>query len=734
MICVKLFTCFASSVPIGCTYMLFSQIIGFLLWFCRSFIKCFQCFEVTEIIDEEVSMLPYNFFANNAIDYLLIQCTKENAILCTSCSDESDAISRCVDCSEFLCLKCVTAHKRLRVTKEHKIIALDTLRYDKTSVHRPVHCPEHDPEIFTYYCEKCKDLICKECTILDHRGHKYERLSDALETLKPETTLLLEENEKLKVPPIERAVDDVQDMAARLHARTVATKQAVKSCAAQCIRQIENKCHELLTTIDSVYQQKSCVLQNQEKDLQLCLMKNKSATEFVNYAFKHGSEAEIFELLDVMKMRLKKLNLEQLNYKEPNENDVIDHVCENDSIESIAETLGEISTSKVFLAHTRLFGPGLHSAKVGIEAFFVIEVYNRDRQRCVENMHDDSIRVKVQAPEGFYINNKIQNNMDGSYIVRYIPVTKGKHELTVKIRGRAFPNNKFISRVYEGIDYSKVEMSYLTFGSTNNKQSLKHPWGVTVDKYGNLYVTDHGNHRVMIYDQFGTCITEFGCKGTKNGQFQGPTGIAIDQSGIIYVADWENNRVQLFSPEGTFIGKFGSKGSHRGELNHPAGLAIDKNGCVVIAERDNHRLQVFTVDGKSLLMIGKYGNEVGEFDSPTHVAIQENNTYIVSDAGNNRIVFVDSNGLFLNYIGTKGSALGEFDRPSGIACDREGYIIVGDFHNHRVQVFNPNLKFYTTFGKEGSNDVQFKHPSGLALTNDGRVTVVDRYNNRIQVF
>ena len=142
----------------------------------KSYIKCFHCYEVTELPEDDVSMLPYNFFANNAFDYLLIQCTKENAILCTSCGDESEAISRCVECSEFLCIKCVTAHRRIRVTKAHKIIALDALRYDKSSVHRPVHCPDHDPEVFTYYCEICEDLICKECTILQHRGHKYESM------------------------------------------------------------------------------------------------------------------------------------------------------------------------------------------------------------------------------------------------------------------------------------------------------------------------------------------------------------------------------------------------------------------------------------------------------------------------------------------------------------------------------------------------------------------------------
>lgn len=98
-------------------------------------------------------------------------------------------------------------------------------------------------------------------------------------------------------------------------------------------------------------------------------------------------------------------------------------------------------------------------------------------------------------------------------------------------------------------------------GHTNSKSSLKHPWGIAIDKDSRIYVTDYGNHRVVVYDQFGSSMREFGSKGSKDGHFNGPTGIAVDQSGVVYVADWDNHRVQYFSPDSNyFIGKFGSKG------------------------------------------------------------------------------------------------------------------------------------------------------------------------------
>lgn len=286
--------------------------------------------------------------------------------------------------------------------------------------------------------------------------YTYIGLSEALESKKPFITELLEKNAKEKVPPINQAVEEVQDMAARLHARTIATKQAVRKCAAQCVKAIENRCEELLSNIDDLYNMKCLTLEQQQKALHLMLMKNKSASQFVNYAFQHGSEAEVFELLDLMTTRLSKLNSLPLDYSEPEENDIIDHKYDVHDVENIADNLGCITTSRIFLAHTKLYGPGLTTAKVEIETFFIIEVFDSRKQTCCDSFTSSLIKVKVQAPEGFSVNNKITNNKDGTFTVKYTPVTKGRHDVTIKIRGKPFPNSQFTVRVYDGIDYINV--------------------------------------------------------------------------------------------------------------------------------------------------------------------------------------------------------------------------------------------------------------------------------------
>ena len=85
--------------------------------------------------------------------------------------------------------------------------------------------------------------------------------------------------------------------------------------------------------------------------------------------------------MDLMKMRLTHLNETELGYDEPEENDVIDHQYDAEAVERIADNLGNIVTSNIFLSYTKLYGPGIKTAKVEIETFFMVEVFDRKRDR-----------------------------------------------------------------------------------------------------------------------------------------------------------------------------------------------------------------------------------------------------------------------------------------------------------------------------------------------------------------
>ena len=308
-------------------------------------------------------------------------------------------------------------------------------------------------------------------------------------------------------------------------------------------------------------QEKEAVLCNQQNQLERELFKYTSSRDFVENVLLHGNEVEIIQLRRLVLDRLRELNDITLDYKEPEENDVIDYVLDINAVEDVAKIMGQIVTSVTFTALCSAGGLGIKSGKVGVESSFVVETKDRFGNVSVEDDHNSSLQVKVQAPEGFFLGNKVTNNGDGSIRVRYTPVTKGKHLLHVAIRGRDIVGAPFTVNVVEGIDYKQVGPTFMKIGSQGTKSGeFKQPCSVITDKEGNIYVTDFVNCRVQKFDALGKHLQDFGSRGSKDGQFQNPCGILVDSDGIIVVSDWDNHRIQLFSPEGKFIGKFGAKG------------------------------------------------------------------------------------------------------------------------------------------------------------------------------
>lgn len=116
------------------------------------------------------------------------------------------------------------------------------------------------------------------------------------------------------------------------------------------------------------------------------------------------------------------------------------------------------------------------------------------------------------------------------------------------------------------------------------------PNSLAMDAAGNLYVTDSNNdtvRRIAPDGQVSTLAGAPGIAGSADGagataRFAYPWGLAIDRAGNLYVADSGNNAVRRIAPDGrvsTFVGRSGpyanQPGPLPGGLAYPVGVAID---------------------------------------------------------------------------------------------------------------------------------------------------------------
>ena len=82
-----------------------------------------------------------------------------------------------------------------------------------------------------------------------------------------------------------------------------------------------------------------------------------------------------------------------------------------------------------------------------------------------------------------------------------------------------------------------------TFSSNgSNPGQITKPSSIIIDN-NLLYVSELGNHRLSIFDTNGCFIHCFGKRGSGEGEFNIPCGITVDSLGNLYVSDHGNNRL-----------------------------------------------------------------------------------------------------------------------------------------------------------------------------------------------
>jgi DNA-binding beta-propeller fold protein YncE len=163
------------------------------------------------------------------------------------------------------------------------------------------------------------------------------------------------------------------------------------------------------------------------------------------------------------------------------------------------------------------------------------------------------------------------------------------------------------------------------------------PHGATVDRDGNLWVTDAGGaggkgHQVLKFDVNGKVVLRLGkagVSGSTPGLFDQPTDVVVAPNGDIFVTDshrnGKNNRVTKFRPDGTFVMQWGRKGSNTGELSEPHTIAMDSQGRLFVGDRENNRIEIFDQNGRYLA-------EWRQFGRPSGIFITRDDTMYVTDS------------------------------------------------------------------------------------------------------
>ncbi len=166
--------------------------------------SCPTCKETFEVPEGKIETLQKDLYGSYVAE--VAECEEkvqnQSEINCDRCivSSESVAVKFCCNCCKFLCSWCTKDHTRRSKTHKHELVDMGEKKGGEqeksllNSIPRKViNCQVHCDEVLKFYCTTCSCLICRDCIILSHSGHSYDRVEAASEKEKGDLLALAEE-------------------------------------------------------------------------------------------------------------------------------------------------------------------------------------------------------------------------------------------------------------------------------------------------------------------------------------------------------------------------------------------------------------------------------------------------------------------------------------------------------------------------------------------------------------
>lgn len=288
---------------------------------------------------------------------------------------------------------------------------------------------------------------------------------------------------------------------------------------------------------------------------------------------------------------------------------------------------------------------------------------------------------------------------------------------------------------------------------------------------GWLFISDAGNHRILVTDVDGKVLHQIGQRakpGAQDGgffeaRFRGPQGL-LYQEGKLYVADTENHllrEIDLDKQQVKTVAGTGKQGRPLGEKNLPAletalsspwdlasyAKAGGKPDDIAVAMAGTHQLWTFNPgSGEVSVLAGNARESIDDgvfpynsLSQPSGLAAYQDKLYLVdAETSSLRVL---QNGQLTTLIGTglfdfgfqdgkQGKA--KMQHPLGVWADAGG-VYIADAYNHAIRLYHPETKRLSTLVGEGKRSDQLNEPNDIIKIGED-FFVADTNNQAIRLF
>ena len=692
-------------------------------------LTCPTCRHIVPLSEKGVDGLQSDFHIDRLFEIrdAFNKAAEPTETQCGNCEDDK-ATGYCRDCGDFLCDDCQAAHKKTKLTKYHQLLTLRELETQAASLVPPKkeapRCLKHTNKKLKIYCETCKELICTDCTIRLHQGHKYDLLADVFHKHKEELVSSLKPV-KQKLHTGQQALKAFDTRAKEIDDQRATLEAYIHKEIDQLHQLLDQRRAQLVGELDMLTQQKLKSLTAQRDQVEITQVKLTSCLEYAEGGLQTGTESEVLAMKAPVLKRIEQISAEfdpDTILPETEADLKLDADKKVHLQQACLEFLDVTDDSHVCLENSHTTGDGLKGATSGEQKTVVFHAMTTQNKEYKGKLNLKAELEHIKSKDR--VQCEVVKQQNGQHKINYRPVKRGKHELHLTVDGNPVRGSPFPIAVTPSAQSLNKPVRVV--------RGLDYPRGTAINSKGQMIIAEGVGVSVLTPE--GEKIRTFGTQGSGNGQLSSAWGVTVDKWDNIYVADSYNHRVQKFSPEGEFTAAVGGRGSNQLQFNLPVGIVYNhRDNNLYVADQCNNRIQVLTTDLKFVRSFGAQGSGNGQFQSPLNIAFDDANHLYVTDNSNHRVQVLTTEGQFLRTFSQKANGQ-KVNCPWTIAIDSSNTVYVSENGPHCVSVFTSQGDYITTFGGYGSEEGQFKDIYGLSINNSNSIIASDFNNGRLQIY
>ncbi|XP_013397072.1 tripartite motif-containing protein 2-like [Lingula anatina] len=607
----------------------------------RSKFLCPLCQKETKLPEDGVDGFLHNYFIDSLQDTVLTPTRKKKCGACAADGENVEAVSKCLNCSEYLCSPCAKYHTRFKISVNHKVYTLDQLHsgehHQELQEFQSVFCPEHKEEPIRYFCLKCQMPICRDCKVLTHDEHKCTSLDTAIETVKPKLASMLEKlDDKISVQ--ENDLTILQAVLRDHDTNTSSVMKDISDHSRHLQQQIQQQEKKLLQEVQQVSEahKKNITLYLESCEVTTSTMK--STSDLVGSILSRGTPAEILILQQQVGDRLQELLLpfggddipQHLSLQLQTNNDVDREVNKGTGLGKIQQNRQDIQG---------LISPRLvitQKAHIKNKSHMVGQVVLKCNCPC-------SLTTCSKPQQGYLVADYSDNK-----VCRFSSDWQLILEQT-KVRFRS--------------DWPLIlEQTKVRF------RPLDRPNGIAVLPGGTIVVSEYGNNKLIFMSQ--------DLNLTKEVDIKSPDGLHVTKSNTILVAQPKLKQVGIVSIHGAVVGTI-----KHNAFQWPWYVTVLNNGNVVVSDRKAKAVFILSPTGSLLHTYA--GSGQNKLCDPCSVCVDQYDNIMVADRNTNKIHIISDDGNFVQFLATEDDGLQD---PLGLTINHNGDLAVSQSRG-KVTVF-----------------------------------------------